>query len=673
VLLLVEFLLSSLQLSVEPSYAFDWDAYMEQVARMDTGTPRDVPLLPRTPLDAVEWERNSTQRGAPEPARGGAAAEGAAATAAARGMLFDYDHLVGDTGPMAYPAGHAWLHWLLSRAVGWDAGLHTTVYPAQQAGAHADAAARARYRLRTERPDAVIGRLQRLYQGAYLVMVALAWVALDTALPPGAVAEAVAGVVTTGANPSSTGSGGPGAGVRSSGSGSALQTPESEPSARRRSHSGTAIPVAPSSPPSRAPPDAPAALLWRLVLPLCFSLTRRVRAVPALGLFNDTWSMLLAHAAVAVLLTAGPVQPVRQRGAAGRTLWRHGDARTALARLLLWTQSTWRYSIASVLLSAAVSVKMNALLFAPGVLAVWLLEGGPALAVAQGALCAAVQLAVAAPFLRANATAYFVTGFNLRRVFDQHWSVNFRFLPASVFASPRWALLLLAAHVALLTLGIVRFLHVRRGKPIAVAGAAGDGGAGATAASARRTVENSPGSSEAPHSVVRHRHAHSDRVDDDGAADGVIDAVTSARAAAARDQAVLSPTERLFLLYASNFIGIAFARTLHYQFFLWYFHTLPFLFLVGGSMLSSSGPSVSSAGRTVSTRLQRMLTGSALCRRLPSRPRALLMSLYSLVPLFLFVLLLELAWNHHPPSAVSSSMVTALHLFLIGRMFLAAR
>jgi alpha-1,3-mannosyltransferase len=39
----------------------------------------------------------------------------------------------------------------------------------------------------------------------------------------------------------------------------------------------------------------------------------------------------------------------------------------------------------------------------------------------------------------------------------------------------------------------------------------------------------------------------------------------------------LSPEHITLTLFVSNFVGIVFARTLHYQFYSWYFHQLPFL------------------------------------------------------------------------------------------------
>ena len=33
----------------------------------------------------------------------------------------------------------------------------------------------------------------------------------------------------------------------------------------------------------------------------------------------------------------------------------------------------------------------------------------------------------------------------------------------------------------------------------------------------------------------------------------------------------------LLMLFTSNLVGMAFARSLHYQFYVWYFYSLPFL------------------------------------------------------------------------------------------------
>ena len=35
--------------------------------------------------------------------------------------------------------------------------------------------------------------------------------------------------------------------------------------------------------------------------------------------------------------------------------------------------------------------------------------------------------------------------------------------------------------------------------------------------------------------------------------------------------------EVVYILFTSNFVGMCFSRSLHYQFYIWYYHTLPML------------------------------------------------------------------------------------------------
>lgn len=68
------------------------------------------------------------------------------------------------------------------------------------------------------------------------------------------------------------------------------------------------------------------------------------------------------------------------------------------------------------------------------------------------ALGVALQAALGAPFLAADAGAYVGRAFELSRAFLHTWSVNLKFLPERAFASPALAAGLLALHLALLWL-----------------------------------------------------------------------------------------------------------------------------------------------------------------------------------------------------------------------------
>ncbi|UYV68714.1 ALG3, partial [Cordylochernes scorpioides] len=110
------------------------------------------------------------------------------------------------------------------------------------------------------------------------------------------------------------------------------------------------------------------------------------------------------------------------------------------------------WTIGCILYSAAVSIKMNILLFAPGLLVLLLATKGLWGAILHISYCALVQsmiimLVMGLPFLLANPLGYLMRSFDLGRVFFYQWTVNWRFLPEPIFLSPWFHLVLLAAHL----------------------------------------------------------------------------------------------------------------------------------------------------------------------------------------------------------------------------------
>ncbi|KAB0365358.1 hypothetical protein FD754_009514 [Muntiacus muntjak] len=192
-----------------------------------------------------------------------------------------------------------------------------------------------------------------------------------------------------------------------------------------------------------------------------------------------------------------------------------------------------RWSWGCCCFSLAVSVKMNVLLFAPGLLFLLLTKFGLRGALPKLGICAILQVVLGLPFLLENPVGYLSRAFDLGRQFLFRWTVNWRFLPEALFLHRAFHLALLTAHLSIVS-----------------------------------------------------------------------------------------------TLFTSNFIGICFSRSLHYQFYVWYFHTLPYLLWA-----------------------------------VPARWLTHLLRL-------LVLGLIELSWNTYPSTSCSSAALHACHAVILLQLWL---
>lgn len=217
---------------------------------------------------------------------------------------------------------------------------------------------------------------------------------------------------------------------------------------------------------------------------LCLS--RRLHSIFVLRLFNDCWAMFVAYLGV-------------------------------------WLLQRRHVSRAIFVFSVAVSIKMNVLLFAPGVLAVCIkissikdtLQG-----ITAGIL---FQVAVALPFIRQHPWSYLSRAFEFSRVFMYKWTVNWKFIPEEWFLSKQFALLLLVVHLRLLWAFVSSNWFIEEG--------------------------------------------------------GVLQAVTRFLQGKSASETKIKSDRIVSIVFMSNYVGILCARSLHYQFYSWYFHTIPFLLI----------------------------------------------------------------------------------------------
>ena len=229
--------------------------------------------------------------------------------------------------------------------------------------------------------------------------------------------------------------------------------------------------------------------------------------------------------------------------------------------------------------SLAVSVKMNILLFAPGLLLLLLMHHSLFGTLVCLGICGFVQVLLGWPFLTTYPVSYLSKAFEFSRVFFYKWTVNWKFLSEETFLSKEVSHLLLLSTVFFL---ILFALKLRR-----------EYGLSFTQKNLREGEKLTPVTFFLKTYLVAKKPIES------------------------RDM--------LAILFLSQFIGIAFARTLHYQFYAWYFHTLPFLYWHSGLLLP--------------------------------------VQLFSLIAI-------EVAFNIFPATSFSSSLLFVSHLMLLIALYL---
>ncbi|CAM9586182.1 unnamed protein product [Heterosigma akashiwo] len=206
--------------------------------------------------------------------------------------------------------------------------------------------------------------------------------------------------------------------------------------------------------------------------------------------------------------------------------------------IFFFSSNKWRFG--SVFFSLAVSVKMNILLFAPGLLLLFLQSQGVLGTIICLSICAGIQVLLGLPFLLTYPVAYLHRSFELGRVFMYKWTVNFKFLNEETFVSKSLSVYLLLLMVMAIASFANKWLSSVKSNSIFCSSIIINSSTASTVCSQLTFL------------------VCSTYIFKDG-------------------PSKLDPYYTTLTLFTSNFIGIVFARTLHYQFYCWYFHTLPLL------------------------------------------------------------------------------------------------
>lgn len=232
-----------------------------------------------------------------------------------------------------------------------------------------------------------------------------------------------------------------------------------------------------------------------------------------------------------------------------------------------------KWSLGSVLLSLGVSIKMNVLLFAPAILLLFIVNLGYVKTAIQLLICGIIQLVLGAPFLLTHPIEYVRSAFDLGRIFEHKWTVNYRFLPRDTFENQYFHIGLLIVHVGLLAIFFMpSYRYVQSYCRLRNLQAQLQPQIDAKNANVKKKKSSEPILSDNQQKFLDsfERALQKSSIKSTSSSPTSIDG---------KYEISFDTTVQLALLpvFLANFIGVMCARSLHYQFYVWYFHSLPYL------------------------------------------------------------------------------------------------
>lgn len=302
------------------------------------------------------------------------------------------------------------------------------------------------------------------------------------------------------------------------------------------------------------------------------------------------------------------------------------------ASLNLFLDSNWY--LGSIFYSIAVSIKMNILLFGPALFFFYLVNLGLKDTIKQLIVCGVIQLLLGLPFLIVEPLAYIKGSFDVGRVFNHTWTVNYRFLNVELFESKYFHLLLLSLHIMFLIIFLpmcvkyyqsyCRLKYVQKQVQPQIDAKNKEN---KRKQKLKKIIEN------------RHETNNDEKLSKEQEEFlNSFEAILQKSSSQKGIKKLVKKTDdkdnekmfsinfdvvsQLFILpmFLVNFIGIVCARSLHYQFYSWYFHSLPYL-------LWSTN--------------------------------------YAVITRFLILALIELCWNTYPSTDITSALLHVCHLCIL--------